>query len=78
MTRHRWAEPVRFDHKSERECRNNCGILKVTRHESEGGKDIHFIEFYRGLDKIECIGTPPCTGRAKLAAATYDARNYPL
>lgn len=76
MTRHRWGEPARFNHKTERECQNNCGIIKVTRHESEGGKDIHFVEFYRGLDKIECTGTPPCTGRAK--AAEYDARNYPL
>lgn len=77
MTRHRWGDPSRFDHKTERECQNGCGIVRVTRHESQGGKDIHFVEFYRGLDKIECKGTPPCTGRAK-AATAYEAGSYPL
>lgn len=75
MTRHRWGEPSRLDHKTERECQN-CGIVKASHHQSEGGHDRHWDEFYRGLDRIECAGTPACTGPAK--AATHDARSYPL
>lgn len=81
MTRHRWPKDstVISPYKSERECLNGCGIVKVSRHEyppdCPNGK--HWPEFFRGLDKIECVGTPPCTGRAAGPVA-YDARNYPL
>jgi hypothetical protein len=57
--RHRWGEPHRFPHKTERVCLK-CGMVKVTRHESEGPRDIHFQEFWRDLDQIACDGTPPC------------------
>lgn len=61
MTRHRWAEKaVITANKSERECLNGCGIVKVSRHEVEGGYERHWKEFYRGLDRIECNGTPAC------------------
>lgn len=77
MTRHRWSEKtVICANKSERECQNGCGIVKVTRHEFEGGREVHWQEFWRGLDRIEGEGTPACTGQAK--AVAYDARNYPL
>jgi hypothetical protein len=79
MSRHRWADKVVISpNKSERECRNGCGIVKVSRHEYPAGNPfgVHWPEFWRGLDKIECEGTPPCTGRAQ--AVSYDARNYPL
>ena len=60
--RHRWSDKVEFPlaHKSERECLNGCGIVKVTRHESEAGRDQHWIEFWRGLDKISVGKTPAC------------------
>ena len=79
MTRHRWADKaVISPNKSERECLNGCGIVKRTRHEYPAGSvhGTHWPEFYRGLDKIECKGTPPCSGSPK--AVANDARNYPL
>lgn len=79
MTRHRWPKDatVISPNKSERECLNGCGIVKVSRHETEGGRDVHWCEFWQGLDQIEGKGTPPCTGPAAGPVA-YDARNYPL
>lgn len=77
---HRWPKQGNTisPQKTERECLNNCGIIKVTRHETEGGRDKHWVEFYRGLDRIDDNGkTPKCIGRPT-NTATYDARNYPL
>lgn len=60
--RHKWADKVDFPlaHKSERECLNGCGIVKVVVHQAEGPKDIHWTEFWRGLDKISVGKTPAC------------------
>ena len=75
MTRHRWADKVvTSPNKTERECLF-CGLVKASRREVEGGRPIYWTEFYRGLDRIECEGTPSCTGAGTPA---YDARNYPL
>lgn len=60
--RHRWGEPVRFAHKTERECAR-CGIVKVTRH--EGGT--HWLEFWRGLDRV--ANPPKCLGHAEVREA---------
>ena len=77
MSRHRWgAKTLVTPNKSECECLNGCGIVKVSRRESEGGRGVYWTEFWRGLDRIECDGTPPCRGSAR--AIAYDARNYPL
>lgn len=56
--RHRWGERQDFPlgHKSERECLDGCGIVKVSRHE---GRE-HWEEFWRGLDKIVVGKTPAC------------------
>lgn len=59
--RHRWSEPVRFGHKTERTC--NCGVTKVTRHEGNE----HWLEFWKGLEKMDCTATPPCE-RERIAA----------
>lgn len=76
MTRHRWSErTVISPNKSERQCLR-CGMVKASIHQWDGPKELHWPEFYRGLDKIECAGTPPCTSDAK--AVSYDARNYTL
>jgi hypothetical protein len=57
MTKHRWGEKtIVSPYKSERECLNGCGIVKVTRHEHTS----HWIEYWRGLDRIEVIRTPAC------------------
>ena len=62
MTRHRWADKaVISPNKSERECLNGCGIVKVSRHETDGGREVHWCEFWRGLDRIDVDGrTPVC------------------
>jgi hypothetical protein len=57
--RHSWGEKVRLLHKSEQQCAD-CLVVKTTHHQHEGQRDIYWTEFYRGLDKIECTGTPPC------------------
>jgi len=56
--RHKWAAKVEFPfaHKSERECLNGCGIVKVTRHEDRS----HWVEYWRGLEKISVDKTPVC------------------
>lgn len=59
VQRHRWGEPQYFPHKTERVCLK-CGIVKVARHESEGPRDLHWPEFWRGLDQIATDKTPPC------------------
>lgn len=59
MKRHRWDEKQIFPHKTERQCLN-CPIVKVSRHESEGGRDVYWTEFWSGLDRIEGEGTPAC------------------
>jgi hypothetical protein len=58
--KHRWGDKVVVNtNKTERDCAN-CGLVKVTRHETEGGRDLHWTEFWRGLDRIECSATPVC------------------
>jgi hypothetical protein len=77
--KHRWPKDgnVISPHKTERECQNGCGVVKVTRHEADGPRDVHWVEFWRDLDRIEGEGTPPCiSGQAR--AVAYNARNYPL
>lgn len=61
MKRHRWGEKTVVSiYKSERECLNGCGIVKVTRHEPQNFRDLHWVEFWRGLDQINCDATPAC------------------
>lgn len=60
--RHSWAPPTRIPnalvipHKTERECLK-CPVVKVTLH-LPGSR--FRTEFWLGLDKIECAGTPAC------------------
>lgn len=58
--RHRWDEKVVFLLKTERSCKNGCGITMVTHHECEGGRDLYWTDFWRDGAKIECEGTPVC------------------
>jgi hypothetical protein len=61
MTRHRWGDKVVISpNKTERECLNGCGTVKVSRHEFEGGREIHWIEYWRGLDRVEGDRAPEC------------------
>lgn len=58
--RHSWGQPYRFMHKTERMCVNGCGIIKVTRHEAEGGHDVHWHEFWRNGEQLPSRPTPAC------------------
>lgn len=66
--RHSWSDPIRFFNnpdrpdigKSERTCRNGCGIVKVTVH--PGGSQRAWQEFYRNGERIEGKRTPECEG----------------
>ena len=49
--RHRWGEPARFEHKTEREC-SRCEMVKVTRHEVEAGSDVCWTEFWRDCELV--------------------------
>lgn len=54
--RHKWGDKVVFEHKSERECLNGCGIVMVSRHEGRS----HWKEYWRGLDKLSISAVPAC------------------
>jgi hypothetical protein len=55
--RHRWGDKVVITiHKSERECKNGCGIVKASRHEHNS----HWVEYWRGLEKISVDRAPTC------------------
>ncbi len=59
-SRHAWSEKtVVSAYKSERQCKK-CALVKATRHE----QNTHWVEYWRGLDKIDVIRTPKCTGKA--------------
>lgn len=44
--------------KTERECRNGCGIVKLTIH--PGGSARAWQEFWRNGERIDCERTPAC------------------
>ena len=56
---HRWGDRVVFPHKTERDC-VNCGLVKVTRHETEGGRDIYWTEYWRNEEKLSVDRVPVC------------------
>jgi hypothetical protein len=58
-TRHSWGPAKRLRNKTERQCKH-CGVVKVTRHEWECGRDVYWTEFWRDLERIERSSTPPC------------------
>lgn len=69
-TRHRWGERKEISpHKTEYTC-GRCGMVKVSRHEFEGGFPIHWKEFWRDLDRVAGAGdlTPPCDARLEVPA----------
>lgn len=65
-TRHRWGEKVRFgNYKSEQQC-IRCELVKVSRHESEGGRAVHWKEYWRHEDLISRDDLPICDARCEL------------
>lgn len=63
-SRHKWSSPIYYLYKTERECLNRCGIVKVTRHEDALRP---WQEFYRDGELIATEATPPCS----IASATH-------
>lgn len=57
--KHRWGDKNRLEHKTEQQC-IHCGLVKVTRHETEGGRDVYWTEYWRGLDLLQVESTPAC------------------
>lgn len=71
---HRWGEKVRFPlaNKSEKACLR-CDVVKVGRHESQAGREVHWHEFWRDGERIRCDATPPCDARLEQAAEAANA-----
>jgi hypothetical protein len=68
-TRHRWGEKVRFgNYKSEQQC-IRCELVKVSRHESEGARDVHWKEYWRDEDLISRDQMPICDFRCEAVPA---------
>lgn len=65
--RHSWGERVPFQNKTERECRR-CGMVKVTRHEADGPRDLRWVEWWRDCEQIRFDATPPCDARNEVPA----------
>lgn len=61
-TRHRWSDKVRFPLKTE-QCCQRCDMVKVGRHEFEGGRDRYWTEYWRDEKRVHCGGTPLCDAR---------------
>lgn len=70
---HKWADPIPFHDdrgqhwKTERVC-DRCGMVKVTRHEPTSFPP-HWIEWWRGLEKVGTGKTPVCVGELELVEA---------
>lgn len=58
--RHRWGEPNRMVHKTERECSRGCRTIKVTLHPFGREGRVHAVEFWRDGEKCEGARTPVC------------------
>ena len=56
---HSWGEKLRFQFKSEAEC-TKCGLVKVSRHEHEGGRDRRWTEYWRGGEQLDTTKLPAC------------------
>lgn len=68
MPKHRWGSKAVFERKTERIC-ERCGMIKVSRSEHEGGRDVYWTEFYAAgsFDPIGGEGTPVCEPMEQVA-----------
>jgi hypothetical protein len=59
--KHKWTETSRTETRTVRIC-DHCGLRRITRHEFEIGGMKHWVEFWRGFDRIRLDGdrTPKC------------------
>jgi len=66
--RHKWASRTEISpHKTERQC-SRCEMVMVSRHEFDGGRELHWKEFWRDCDRVDNgNGTPPCDARLEQA-----------
>jgi hypothetical protein len=58
--RHSWGQPLRPDLNNTRRTCSNCGMIKITRHESDN-RPQHWIEFELEGRKVDAAKTPACT-----------------
>ena len=77
MRRHSWSDKgvafhtVRGEHwKTEYECANGCGVVKVHRHQENARdpKDRHWREWWRNGRRIPGDSTPPCIEAGEVKA----------
>jgi len=54
--RHRWSDPYRTEHETNRSC-IKCGLIRVTRHEPG---HLPWSEWWRDGLKVEATATPAC------------------
>jgi hypothetical protein len=75
-TRHRWGEKKAISpHKSEQQC-ERCDVVRASRHEFEGGRELHWKEFWRDLERLDEAGeTPPCDARREVGEGYGYARH---
>jgi hypothetical protein len=69
-TRHRWGEKTSVSpHKSETQC-SRCGVVRASRHEFEGRRELHWKEYWRDLERVDdgSGATPPCDARLEQEA----------
>lgn len=65
--RYTWSERFPLDqHHTFRRCWD-CGLMRITRHESDGGRDVHWIEWRRNGERIDSERTPACEPAAVAA-----------
>lgn len=58
--RHSWSERYPLDvHHTFYRCWN-CGLMRITRHESQNGHAVHWVEWRRNGKRIESKNTPAC------------------
>lgn len=58
--KHYWSDRCALDeHHTFRRCWD-CGLMKITRHESDGGRDVHWIEWRKNGERIASDSTPAC------------------
>lgn len=61
--RHSWGQPLRPDLNNTLRTCSKCGLIKITRHESDN-RPQHWIEFEMEGRKIEATKTPVCNEAA--------------
>ena len=57
--KHKWSLNSRTHDRTVRIC-ERCGMRRISRHEMEGGRMLHWVEFYKGTERVKHHATPIC------------------